>query len=60
LKRKFGSKLRARKFQTQKNELLFRILTYNIERAIRNALLILKYYLGILQSRNKVYYPELG
>jgi hypothetical protein len=31
--------------------LLFRILAYNIERAIRNALLILKYYLGILQSR---------
>jgi hypothetical protein len=50
LKRKFGSKLRARKFQTQKNELLFRILAYNIERVIRNALLILKYYLGILQS----------
>ena len=50
LKRKFGSKLRARKFQTQKNELLFRILAYNIERAIRNALWILKYYLAILQS----------
>jgi hypothetical protein len=50
LKRKFGSKLKARKFQTQKNELLFRILAYNIERAIRTALWIVKYYLGILQS----------
>ena len=51
LKRKFGSKLRARKFKTQKNELLFRILAYNIERAIRFALYIIKFQLGILQSR---------
>jgi len=35
LKRKFSPKLRAKKFQTQKIELLFKILTYNIERSIR-------------------------
>ena len=51
LKRKFGSKLRARKFQTQKNELLFRLLAYNIERAIRFALYLIRIQLGILQSR---------
>jgi hypothetical protein len=42
LKRKYGSKLRARKFRTQKVELLFKILAYNIERAIRVAILLLK------------------
>jgi hypothetical protein len=52
LKRKFGSKLRARKFQTQKNELLFRILAYNIERAIRFSFWILNYY---LRNNSKVY-----
>lgn len=41
LKRKYGSKLRARKFATQKMELLFKILSYNIERAIRSAILLL-------------------
>ena len=35
LKRKYGSKLRARNFKTQKVELLFKILAYNIERSIR-------------------------
>ena len=35
LKRKYGSKLRARKFKTQKIELLCKILAYNIERAVR-------------------------
>jgi hypothetical protein len=35
MKRKYGSKLRARKFRTQKIELLFKILSYNIERSIR-------------------------
>jgi hypothetical protein len=50
LKRKYGSKLRARKYKTQKTELLFKILAYNIERAIRITLYIIKSYLGILQS----------
>jgi hypothetical protein len=40
LKRKYGSKLRARKFKTQKIELLFKILSFNIERAIRIAIII--------------------
>ena len=35
LKRKYGSKLRARKFKTQKIELLCKILAFNIERAVR-------------------------
>jgi hypothetical protein len=39
LKRKYGSKLRARRFRTQKIELLCKILSYNIERAIRNVIL---------------------
>jgi len=38
LKRKYGSKLRARMYKTQKIELLFKILSYNIERAIRIAI----------------------
>ncbi|NQV90870.1 transposase [Candidatus Woesearchaeota archaeon] len=50
LKRKYGSKLRARNFKTQKIELLFKILAYNIERSIRIALYLIKYYLAILQS----------
>ena len=41
LKRKYGSKLRARKFGTQKIELLFKILSYNIERAMRSTILLL-------------------
>jgi len=36
LKRKYGSKLRARNFKTQKVELLFKILSYNVERSIRD------------------------
>jgi len=50
LKRKYGSKLRARKYKTQKIELLFKILSYNIERAVRIALYIIKSYLAFLQS----------
>jgi|TARA_B100000959_G_scaffold273418_1_gene323916 hypothetical protein len=53
LKRKYGSKLRARKYKTQKIELLFKILSYNIERAIRIASQLIEFHLGILQSRNK-------
>jgi len=50
LKRKYGSKLRARKYKTQKIELLCKILSYNIERAIRIAFKILYQYIGFLQS----------
>lgn len=50
LKRKYDSKLRARKFKTQKVELLFKILAYNIERATRVALYRLRLTLAILQS----------
>src|SRR3989338_8405614 len=50
LKRKYGSKLRARKFKTQKVELLFKILAYNIERAVRAALLWFRIATAILQS----------
>ena len=50
LKRKYGSKLRARKYKTQKVELLLKILSYNIERAVRVALQIIKRYLAFLQS----------
>ena len=57
LKKKYGSKLRARKFKTQKVELLFKILAYNIERAIRSVIEILTYQRAILHSHffNKVY-----
>jgi len=54
IKRKYGSKLKARKFKTQKIELLLIILSYNIERAIRN---IIKWFLiqfVILQSRFEI------
>jgi hypothetical protein len=44
LKRKYGSRLRARKYKTQKIELLFKVLAYNIERAIRIAKTILFKY----------------
>jgi hypothetical protein len=50
LKRKYGSRMRARKFKTQKIELLFKILSYNIERAIRIACWLWKYNLVFLQS----------
>jgi hypothetical protein len=51
LKRKYGSKLRARKFKTQKIELLCRILSYNIERAIKSVIQILCCARAFLQSR---------
>ena len=44
LKRKYGSKLRARTFKTQKVELQLKILAYNIERSIRIVAQILKYH----------------
>ena len=50
LKRKYGSKLKARKYKTQKIELLFKVLSYNIERAIRMTLYVIKNYLVFLQS----------
>jgi hypothetical protein len=50
LKRKYGSKMRARKYKTQKMELLFKVLAYNIERSIRIAKILIKYYLVFLQS----------
>lgn len=50
LKRKYGSKLRARRFKTQKVELLFKILAYNIERAVRATLLWVGIAIAILQS----------
>jgi len=50
LKRKYGSRMRARKYKTQKIELLFKILAYNIERAMRIAHAIIKLLKGILQS----------
>jgi hypothetical protein len=52
LKRKYGSKLRARKYRTQKIELLCKILAYNIERAVRIALYIIKNHLAFLQSHS--------
>jgi len=51
LKRKYGSRLRARKYKTQKIELLFKVLSYNIERAIRIAIKIIYNTIAILQSR---------
>lgn len=42
LKRKYGARLRARKYKTQKIELLFKILSYNIERVVRNVLHVLR------------------
>ncbi len=41
LKRKYGSRMRARKYKTQKIELLFKILAYNIERAMRITIAII-------------------
>ena len=49
-KRKYGAKIRARKYKTQKIELLSRILSYNIEKAIRSLSEILFYVRAILQS----------
>ena len=43
LKRKYVSRLRARKYKTQKIELLFKVLSYNIERSMRVAIWLLKY-----------------
>ena len=50
LKRKYGAKLRARKYQTQKVELLFKIISYNIEQFTRNIIEILRLRLRFLQS----------
>ena len=49
-KRKYGSKLRARKYKTQKIELLCKILSYNIERAVRNIIEMLYFVIAFLQS----------
>jgi len=50
IKRKYGAKLKARKFKTQKIELLCKILSYNIERAIRSLWKMLCYARAFLQS----------
>ncbi|MBI4151407.1 transposase, partial [Candidatus Woesearchaeota archaeon] len=50
LKRKYGSKLRARRFKTQNVQLIFKILAYNIERAVRATLLWVGIAIAILQS----------
>jgi hypothetical protein len=50
LKRKYGSRMRARKYKTQKIELLFKILSYNVERAMRIAIEMLRFHLVFLQS----------
>ena len=52
LKRKYGSKLRARKFKTQKIELLCKILSYNIEQAIKSIIQMLCFARAFLQSLN--------
>ncbi len=49
-KRKYGSKIKARKFKTQKMELLCKILSYNIERSIRKTLFFIKFQIVFLQS----------
>jgi len=50
IKRKYGSKLKARKFKTQKIELLLIILSYNIEKAIRSLFEMLRFAIAFLQS----------
>jgi transposase len=57
LKRKYGSKLKARKFSTQKIELLFKLLTYNIEKVIRSFIEMIYRRRVFLQSptNQKVY-----
>ncbi len=57
LKRKYGPKLRARKFKTQKIELLCKVLSYNIERAIRSVIEMIVCLMVFLQSLiiNNVY-----
>ena len=52
-KRKYGSKLRARKFKTQKIELLCKILAYNIEKAIKDIFEWFIFLKAILQSLNE-------
>ncbi|MFW5976978.1 MAG: IS5 family transposase [Candidatus Nanoarchaeia archaeon] len=57
LKRKYGARLRARQYKTQKIELLCKVLAYNIERAIRIANWLMKYLKAFLQSllKRKIY-----
>ena len=55
IKRKYGSKLRARKFKTQKIELLMKILSYNIEISIRSLFEMLLRSIAFLQSRSKIF-----
>jgi len=52
IKRKYGSKLKARKFKTQKIELLLIILSYNIEKAIRSLFEMLRFAIAFLQSHS--------
>ncbi|MBU1850404.1 MAG: hypothetical protein KKH40_06760, partial [Nanoarchaeota archaeon] len=47
----YGSKLKARKYKTQKIELLCKILAYNIERATRSIIEMLYFVRAFLQSR---------
>ena len=58
LKRKYGAKLKARKYKTQKIELLFKILSYNIERAINTLYEMFRFYLAFLQSLFYIYVPK--
>jgi len=38
IKRKFGSLVYAKKFKAQKNEVLFRVMAYNVDRLVNNSL----------------------
>lgn len=46
IKRKFGHTIYARRFNTQKNELLFRIIAYNSEIMVNNSCRIIYFLLG--------------
>ena len=51
IKRKYGSWILSKSFETQKKELLFRLIAYNIDRKLILSLVIL----GFHQSSNKTF-----
>ena len=54
IKRKYGSEILSRSFETQKKELLFRLLAYNIDRKIIISLLVIIGFHQSLFNQQKV------
>ena len=57
VKRKFGHIIHARKFNAQKNELMFRFIAYNREKLVN--LSVIEFYFLLGQYKGKIYKHDI-